>query len=134
MKYKQPGITTDGILFKNNQVLLIQRKNDPYKGKWALPGGFVEYGETTEEAVVREVYEETGLKTKIRELVGVYSDPKRDPRGHTITIAYFLENLSDHMHAGDDALDVKFFNLDQLPILSFDHAKIIRDVLQRFIV
>ena len=87
---KKPSLTADGILIENNRILLIQRKNEPFKGKWALPGGFVEFGEKTEDTVIREFYEETGLKTKIRDLIGVYSDPGRDPRGHTITIAYFL--------------------------------------------
>ena len=132
MKYKNPSITVDGILIKNHQILLIQRKNQPFKGKWALPGGFVEYGEKTEDTVVREVLEETGLKTKINQLAGVYSDPDRDPRGHTITVAYILDIIDGELVAGDDASDVKFFNLKELPELSFDHSKIINEVLQRF--
>ena len=133
MSYKNPSITADGILLKDKQILLIQRKNDPFKGKWALPGGFVEYGEKTEDTVVREVFEETGLKTKIRGLVGVYSDPKRDPRGHTITVAYVLEITGGTLKAGDDASDVKFFNVNKLPTLSFDHEIIINDAIQRFL-
>ena len=127
MSYKIPSITTDGIIIKDNQILLVQRKNEPFKEKWALPGGFVEYGEKTEDTVIREVFEETGLKTKIRELAGVYSDPKRDPRGHIITIAYILEIVDGMLDAGDDASDVKFFKVNKLPALSFDHDKIIND-------
>ena len=134
MSYKIPSITADGILLKDNQILLVQRKNEPFKGKWALPGGFVEYGEKTEDTVVREVFEETGLKTKIRELAGVYSDPKRDPRGHTITVIYILEKSGGKLKAGDDALDVKFFKVNKLPILSFDHNVIINEAVQRFVV
>ncbi|MCK4415980.1 MAG: NUDIX hydrolase [Thermoplasmatales archaeon] len=132
MRYKGPSITADGILIKNQQILLVKRKNQPFKGKWALPGGFVEYGEKTEDTVIREVLEETGLKTKINQLAGVYSDPDRDPRGHTITVAYILDIIGGELVAGDDASDVKFFNVKELPDLSFDHSKIINEVLQRF--
>lgn len=134
MSYKIPSITADGILLKDNQILLVQRKNEPFKGKWALPGGFVEYGEKTEDTVVREVFEETGLKTKIRELAGVYSDSKRDPRGHTITVVYILKRSGGKLKAGDDASDVKFFKVNKLPVLSFDHNVIIKEAIQRFVV
>ena len=134
MKYKIPGITADGILLKDKQILLIQRKNEPFKGKWALPGGFVEYGEKTEDTVVREVFEETGLKTKIHGLAGVYSDPKRDPRGHTITVVYILGRSGGKLKAGDDASDVKFFKINKLPVLSFDHNVIINEAIQRFVL
>jgi len=131
MNYKSPKVTVDGIILEDEMILLIKRGNTPFKGKWALPGGFVEYGEKTEDAVVREVFEETGLNTKISRLVGVYSDPKRDPRGHTITIVYTLEIRGGNMKSGDDASDVKKFNIDNLPKLSFDHDCIIQDVLRR---
>ena len=134
MSYKNPSITADGILLKDKQILLVQRKNEPFKGKWALPGGFVEYREKTEDTVAREVFEETGLKTKICGLAGVYSDPERDPRGHTITIAYVLESIGGTLKAGDDASAVKFFKVNKLPALSFDHEMIINDAIQRFLV
>ena len=88
--HKQPAIAVDCVVFDNQgRLLLIQRKNAPFKGNYALPGGFVEYGEATETAARRELLEETGLKLGGKMyLVGVYSDPKRDPRGHTISIAY----------------------------------------------
>ena len=132
MGYKSPSITADGILIKNQKILLVKRKNKPFKGKWALPGGFVEYEEKTEDTVIREVLEETGLKTKINQLAGVYSDPERDPRGHNITVVYILDIIGGELVAGDDASDVKFFNVKELPDLSFDHNKIINEVLQRF--
>ena len=134
MSYKIPSITTDGIILKDKQILLIKRKNEPFKGKWALPGGFVGYGEKTEDAVIREVSEETGVKTKIRTLAGVYSDPNRDPRGHIITIIYVLDIVEGNVKAGDDASDVKFFDVHQLPALATDHNKIINDVIKRFLL
>ncbi len=127
MKPRSPALTVDGILIQDNSILLIQRKHDPFLGKWALPGGFVEYGETTENAVRREVLEETGLTVQIRQLVGVYSDPARDPRGHTVTVAYLVEHVSGILQAGDDARTAKFFKKEELPDLAFDHADIVHD-------
>ena len=131
MNYKSPKLTVDGAVFKDGRILLIKRKNEPFKGKWALPGGFVEYNEKTEDAAVREVFEETGLKTKIKNLVGVYSDPNRDPRGHTVTVVYLMEIMSGELCGGDDAAEAKFFDLDVLPGLSFDHDIVIKDVVRR---
>ncbi|MCJ7697645.1 MAG: NUDIX hydrolase, partial [Thermoplasmata archaeon] len=101
------------------------------QGAWALPGGFVEYGEKTEDAVVREFLEETGVKTIIRSLIGVYSDPHRDPRGHTVTVAYLMDRVGGDLNAGDDASSVKFFKVNELPELAFDHAVIVKDAFQR---
>ena len=131
MSYKSPKLTVDGLVLKDKKILLIKRKNYPFKGKWALPGGFVEYGEKTEDAAVREVFEETGLKTKIKEIIGVYSDPKRDPRGHTVSVIYLLEMCGGKLKSNDDASDAKFFDLNQLPKLAFDHNKIVKDALRK---
>jgi len=131
MSYKSPKLTVDGVVLKDKKVLLIKRKNPPFKGKWALPGGFVEYGEKVEDAVVREVEEETGLKTNVSSIVGVYSDPDRDPRGHTVTVVYLLEVFSSTLDFGDDADDAKFFDVNRLPELAFDHAYIIKDALRK---
>jgi 8-oxo-dGTP diphosphatase len=131
MRYKSPKLTVDGLILKNKKVLLIKRKNYPFKGKWALPGGFVEYKEKTEDTAIREVFEETGLKTKINNLVGVYSDPNRDPRGHTVSVIYLLEICGGKLKSSDDASDAKFFDLNQLPKLAFDHNKIIKDALRK---
>jgi len=131
MKFKKPSLTVDGAILKNKKILLIRRKNPPFRNRWALPGGFVDYGEKVEDAVVREVEEETGLKTKIKELIGVYSDPKRDPRGHTVSVVYLLDMINNEINSGDDASDAKFFHLDDLPDLSFDHKKIINDIVRR---
>ena len=131
MEYKSPKLTADGAILDNGKILLIKRKNEPFKGKWALPGGFVEYGEKVEDAAVREISEETGLKTKIIDLVGIYSDPNRDPRGHIVTAVFLLEIQGGELKEGDDATDAKFFDMNQLPELSFDHDIIIKDVLRR---
>jgi len=128
MNYKSPSLTVDGVIIKNNKILLVKRKNEPYKNRWVLPGGFVEYGEKVEEAVMREVNEETGLNTKIKKLIGVYSNPNRDPRGHTVSIVYILEIIDGGIKAGDDAIDVDFFGFKNLPELGFDHEEIIKDV------
>ena len=127
MKNKTPRLTVDAVLFHADSVLLIQRKFSPFQGQWALPGGFVESGETTENAVIREFYEETGMKATVKRLVGVYSDPLRDPRGHTVSIVYLVESSVEGFNAGDDAQDVKFFKIGKLPDMAFDHEKIIHD-------
>lgn len=131
MYYKSPKLTADGAIIKDGKILLIERKNEPFKGKWALPGGFVEYGEKVEDAVVREVNEETGLDTKIIDIVGVYSDPSRDPRGHIVTVVYLLEILDGEIKVSDDAADAKFFDLNDLPKLAFDHNVVLKDITRR---
>jgi len=131
MKPRSPALTVDGILIEDGALLLVLRKNPPFQGTWALPGGFVDYGEKTEEAMVREMSEETGLKITICSLLGVYSDPHRDPRGHTVTVAYLVERVGGTLNAGDDAKDVKFFKRDELPTLAFDHASIVKDAFER---
>ncbi|MCK4902471.1 MAG: NUDIX hydrolase [Thermoplasmatales archaeon] len=131
MDYKSPKLTADGAIIKEGKILLIERKNEPFKGKWALPGGFVEYGEKVEDAVVREVSEETGLDTKIIDIVGVYSDPTRDPRGHIVTVVYLLDILDGEIKGSDDAADAKFFDLNDLPELAFDHNVILKDITRR---
>lgn len=131
MTYKTPSITVDCIVFDDrHRLLLIRRRNPPFAGQFALPGGFVDYGETTEAAARRELLEETGLTARYLRLIGVYSDPKRDPRGHTISVAY-LATIEDGVPtAGDDAAEAEFRadwrNLD----LAFDHNEIVRDAVR----
>ena len=127
--HKSPALTVDAIIMIGGKIVLVRRKNPPFKGCHALPGGFVEHGETVEAAAVREVEEETGLKTGILRLVGVYSDPKRDPRGHTVTVVFEMDVLDGELKAGDDASDAGLYSLKKLPELAFDHAKIINDFL-----
>lgn len=127
--YKKPSLTVDGVIEKDKSILLIRRAKEPFKDRYALPGGFVEYGETVEKAVVREVQEETGLKTEINELLGVYSDPERDPRGHTVSTVFSLRTVSGKLKSGSDAKDAKYIDLKELPDLAFDHDEIIKDYI-----
>jgi len=124
-----PKLTVDVIVVNSkNQVLLIERKNKPYG--WAIPGGFVDYGETVEHAAVRELLEETNLKISEKELnfLGIYSDPKRDPRGHTVSIVYYAYSNSIPS-AADDAKRAEFFDLSELPEnIVFDHINILNDL------
>ncbi|WP_421077675.1 NUDIX hydrolase [Methanothermococcus sp. Ax23] len=131
-EYKSPSLTVDGIIQIDDKILLIKRKNPPFKDSWAFPGGFVEYGETTENAVMREIYEETNLKTKIKHLLGVYSDPNRDPRGHTVSVVYILEHIEGAPKGSDDAKEAKLFKIEEVKDLdlAFDHKKIFNDYLK----
>lgn len=109
-------------------LLLIERRNEPLG--WALPGGFVDVGETLEQAAVREALEETGLKIELSGLLGCYSDPARDTRGHTVS-AVFTAHASGTPCAGDDARAIGIFDPGRLPPLAFDHEKIIADFLRQ---
>lgn len=131
--YKGPSLTVDAVITcQNDSIILIKRKKDPYKGSWALPGGFVEYGETVESAALREVKEETGLEIELCDIVGVYSDPKRDPRGHTVTICYLAVETGGELKADTDASDVcSISKKDILKLkLAFDHDLIIKDAFK----
>lgn len=130
--YERPTVACDGILIVDNSLLLVKRGKEPFKDMYALPGGILEYGERAESCVKREILEETGLKTKIIDLVGVYSDPERDPRGHFISIVYHLKPCGGELKSGDDAAAVGLFPLDDLPELAFDHEKIISDFMERY--
>lgn len=129
--WKKPWVTADGIVVIEDQIVLIKRGREPFKGMHALPGGIVEYGETVEECVVREFEEETGLRTRVLDLVGVYSAADRDPRGHFITVAFNLQPIGGTLRGGDDAADAGLFPLDRLPQLAADHLRILTDALAR---
>jgi len=126
-----PWLTVDGIIESGGKVLLVKRGRPPFEGRYALPGGFVESGETVESAVLREILEETGLRTRISQLAGVYSDPKRDPRGHTVSVVYELKVIGGKLKGGDDAAEAKFFLISRIPPLAFDHDKVLREHLAR---
>ncbi|MBV9454680.1 MAG: NUDIX hydrolase [Rubrobacter sp.] len=124
-----PKLMVDVVVpSEEGHVLLIRRASDPYKGYWALPGGFVEVGETLEDAAVREAEEETGVKVEVVRLVGVYSDPDRDPRGHNVSCAYLAHVLEGELSAASDASEVSFV-FPRTVELAFDHEKIIADAL-----
>lgn len=128
--YKKPSITVDVVILnKNKEFILIKRKNSPYKNYWAIPGGFVEYGETVERAAIREMKEETNIDVDLENIIGVYSDPDRDPRGHTITVAFYGFGNIKNMKADSDAKDIDIFSYDDLDniTLAFDHEKILKD-------
>lgn len=126
--YRNPIPTADVIILHKDGVVLINRKNPP-KG-WALPGGFIDYGETAEQAAMREAEEETGLKVSHLRLFGVYSQPDRDPRHHTITIVFWARS-EESPEAGDDAAAASIFPWNSLPKpMAFDHAKILRDFFE----
>lgn len=132
--YRNPTPTVDVVIRMESVsgpgVVLIKRANPPYG--WALPGGFVDYGESCERAAVREMKEETGLDVTLTGLLGVYSDPDRDPRQHTMSVVYTGDPADpDALLAGDDAAEVRVFPLGQWPQLAFDHAKILDDYLKR---
>ena len=127
---KTPLLATDALILFGEGIVLIRRENPPYQGFYALPGGFVEVGETVEEAARREAKEETGLDITLLKLVGVYSKPDRDPRGHVVSITYLAEGRGK-LVAGSDARSAEVFGPDNLPPLAVDHAAIIRDGLEK---
>lgn len=126
MRCERP-LAVDAIILRDNQILLIRRGNEPFKGMLALPGGFVEPDETAEEAVVREVREETGLDVVLLGLVGVYSKPGRDPRGPVVSICYVAKATGGSLGASSDASQIEMHPPDILPQLAFDHNRMIED-------
>jgi 8-oxo-dGTP diphosphatase len=128
--YPRPAVTVDTVVVSRERrprVLLIRRKHDPFAGKWAIPGGFVDEGEPLEAAARRELREETGVAVAELEQVRAFGDPGRDPRGWTISVAYLtrVDPSSVQPRAADDAAEVGWHPLDELPPLAFDHAAIL---------
>jgi 8-oxo-dGTP diphosphatase len=121
-----PRLAVDVIIMHEGGFVLIRRRKDPFRGKWALPGGFVEYGETVEEAARREAMEETGLRIRLKELLGVYSDPHRDPRGHVASVCFVCESVGGELAPSSDAAEARVFR--RIPRgMAFDHGKILKD-------
>ena len=123
---RHPRVAVDGLVVHGDKLVTVRRGHEPFRGMLALPGGFVELGEPVEDAVVREVREETGLETHVVRLVGVFSDPNRDPRGHVVSVAYVLEETGGRLRAGSDAAEVVLVNPDDVPPMAFDHREIVR--------
>ena len=134
-KYPHPAVTTDCVIFSFDgerlQVLLIERGIEPYKGRWAFPGGFLKMDETAEEGARRELKEETGLDSAYMEQFHTFSTPERDPRERVITIAYYALVKIQEVKGGDDAASARWFPLDEIPSLAFDHDYILRVATQR---
>ncbi|MFO7719138.1 MAG: NUDIX hydrolase [Gillisia sp.] len=131
MREQNIAVTVDAVIFKEVQngyeLLLIRRKNEPFKSQWSLPGGFLEMDEALETGALRELKEETGLSLEKLQQVGAFGALGRDPRGRTISVAFAgkIKNPSE-VEGGDDAEDAQWFPLDDLPELAFDHAEIIK--------
>lgn len=135
--YDRPALTADVVMFALGEgelnVLLIQRGKSPFQGEWAFPGGFVNVGESPQSAASRELEEETGIREVHLEQLGAFGDPWRDPRGHTVTVAYLAvmaASASREGEAGSDAAQVRWWSVDDLPPLAFDHADILICALQ----
>lgn len=130
-KYPHPSVTTDCVIFgfdgSSIQVLLIERGIEPFKGRWALPGGFLRMDETAEEGALRELQEETGLSEAYIEQFNTYTEPYRDPRERVVTIAHYALVRIQEVRGGDDAAKAKWFSIEDIPQLAFDHDKILRD-------
>jgi 8-oxo-dGTP diphosphatase len=132
--YPRPAVTADSVVFCNGSdglsVLLIERANDPFKGCWAFPGGFMDMEENAENCAKRELKEETGMEVRSLEYLGTFSEVNRDPRGRTITIAYYAVVEKSDVIGADDASQAKWFPIDSIPSLAFDHDKILRMALE----
>lgn len=126
-----PKVSVDILIVKNDRIILLTRKIDPFKGKLILPGGMVEYGETVESAAVRETEEETGLNVKVKGILGVYSDPKRDPRFHSITTAFITEPIGGRLKSSFEGM-AQWYDIDNIRLseMGFDHAKILSDYIK----
>lgn len=132
MSHRNPAPTVDAILQRGSKVLMVRRKNEPFSGKLALPGGFVNEGETVEEAVKREVLEESSLEIEPIDILGVYSDPRRDPRKHVMSVVFVALVIDEKdARAGDDASGIEWIELadaDRIKgEIAFDHAQILAD-------
>lgn len=132
--YPRPAVTADCVVFCNDSdglsVLLIERANEPFKGCWAFPGGFMDMEENAEDCAKRELKEETGMEVRSLKYLGTFSEVNRDPRGRTITIAYYVVVEKSEVVGADDASQARWFPIDLIPSLAFDHDKILQMALE----
>jgi 8-oxo-dGTP diphosphatase len=128
-RYQNPALAVDAVWIRADRVLLVRRGRAPFRGSWAFPGGFVDLRETVEAAVLRELFEETGLRGRTDGLVGVYSGPDRDPRKPTTSVVFHIRGRGGEPRAGDDAGEARWVPLNAVGRLAFDHNKILRDAL-----
>ena len=135
-KYPRPAVTADCIVITKEpdpKVLLIERGDEPFKGCWAFPGGFMNMDETTEQCAIRELEEETGLHISEVHQIGAYSKVDRDPRGRTVTVAYLaIVDEPITVNGQDDAAKAQWFSLSALPVLAFDHDEIVQDAVKKY--
>lgn len=125
---RSPGLTVDCVVFDvNDRLLLIRRAKAPFLDRYALPGGFVDIGETVEAAALRELKEETGIDGRVERLIGVYSDPTRDPRAHNVSAAFLVSPINVVPMAGDDAAAAEFVSGWRDVSFAFDHVTIVAD-------
>ncbi len=129
--HPHPRLTVDAVVERRGRLLLVRRRSAPFQGSWALPGGFVGRGERLEEAVLRELLEETGLEGRLLGIVGAYSRPDRDPRGHTVSVVYAVAPVRGRARGGDDAAEAAWHRMDRLPELAFDHPEVVADYVSR---
>lgn len=138
-EYPRPAVTVDALLFLKKEddyhLLLIQRKHEPFRGKWALPGGFVDKNEDPDDSVYRELEEETNLKKVSLKQFHTYGAFGRDPRGHVVSVIYwgFIEHENANAIAGDDAQNARWFSIKELPPMAFDHNKIVKEAINHLL-
>ncbi len=129
--YKSPKIAVDPLIIKGDKIILSKRAVTPFKGMLEFPGGMVEYGETVEHAVIRETEEETGLKIKVKDILGVYSEKSRDPRFHTVAVAFIVEPIGGKLRGSFEG-EPAWYDIDKIKSkkLGFGHTKILKDYIK----
>ena len=134
-EYPRPAVTADCVVFSREEtglsVLLIERVNEPFKGCWAFPGGFMDMDEDAEACAIRELKEETGLEIRSMKQVGAFTEVNRDPRGRTVSIAFYAVIEKSEVKGSDDAAQARWFSIDSIPPLAFDHEEILRMALEK---
>lgn len=130
-RQRNPYPVVDSIICRDNKVLLVKRK-EPVPDTWAIPGGFLEWGETFEDATVREAREETGFEIELEEILGAYSDPNRDPRGHLVAIIFVAKPIGGELKISDEHSELRWFDFKEMSSLKFhsDHKKVLQDFLK----